>query len=70
MATLHKEASFEASPEEVWDAVRDIGALHTRLVPGFVVKTELEGEARMATFGNGLGSHRATTTLAGRRGSV
>ncbi len=54
MATLHKEVSIEASPEEVWDAVRDVGALHTRLVPGFVVKTELEGDTRVVTFGNGL----------------
>ncbi|HEX4405706.1 MAG TPA: SRPBCC family protein [Polyangia bacterium] len=54
MATLHKELSVEASPEDVWDAVRDVGALHTRLVPGFVVKTEVEADARVVTFGNGL----------------
>jgi fructose-1,6-bisphosphatase/sedoheptulose 1,7-bisphosphatase-like protein len=37
----------------VWDAVRDFGALHTRLVPGFVLDTKLEGEARIVTFANG-----------------
>lgn len=42
MATLHKEIVIEARPESVWDAVRDVGALHTRLVPGFVVDTKLE----------------------------
>jgi carbon monoxide dehydrogenase subunit G len=53
MATLHKHIFIEARPEAVWDAVRDIGALHTRLVPGFVVDTKLEGDARIVTFGNG-----------------
>ena len=38
----------------MWDAVRDIGALHTRLVPGFVVDTRLEPDARVVTFGNGM----------------
>jgi hypothetical protein len=38
----------------VWDAVRDIGALHERLVPGFVVDTRLDGDARVVTFGNGM----------------
>lgn len=54
MATLHKEISIEARPEDVWAAVRDIGALHTRLVPGFVVDTRLEPDARVVTFGNGM----------------
>jgi carbon monoxide dehydrogenase subunit G len=54
MATLHKEIHIEARPEAIWDAVRDVGALHTRLVPGFVVSTRLEGNARIVTFGNGM----------------
>ena len=54
MATSRKEMTIERSPEDVWDAVRDIGALHTRLVPGFVVDTRLEGEDRVVTFGNGM----------------
>src|SRR3954451_7446636 len=54
MATLHKEIRIEARPEAIWDAARDVGALHTRLVPGFVVDTRLEGDARIVTFGNGM----------------
>src|SRR3954465_12542734 len=56
MATLHKEIHIEAPPEAIWDAARDFGALHTRLVPGFVVDTPLEddGKARVVTFGNGM----------------
>ena len=54
MATLRKEIHIEARPDAIWDAARDLGALHTRLVPGFVVDTKLEGNVRVVTFGNGL----------------
>ena len=54
MATLHKEVHVEASPDAIWDAARDVGALHTRLVPGFVVDTRLENDGRTVTFGNGM----------------
>ena len=53
MASLHEEIRVAASAERVWDAVRDVGALHTRLVPGFVTDTRMEGETRVVTFGNG-----------------
>jgi hypothetical protein len=39
---------------DVWDAIRDVGAVHARLAPGFVVDTRLEEGARVVTFGNGL----------------
>jgi hypothetical protein len=54
MACIRKEILVEASAERVWDAVRDIGALHHRLVPGFVVDTRLEADGRIVTFGNGM----------------
>ena len=54
MATIAKEIVTSASPEAAWDAIRDVGALHTRLVPGFVVATELIPGGRRVTFGNGL----------------
>jgi Polyketide cyclase / dehydrase and lipid transport len=54
MASIRKEIVIEARAEDVWDAVRDVGALHDRLVPGFVVDTRLEGDARVVTFANGL----------------
>jgi hypothetical protein len=53
MASIHKDIAIQAPAHEVWDAVRDFGALHTRLVPGFVLDTKLEGEARIVTFANG-----------------
>jgi carbon monoxide dehydrogenase subunit G len=54
VASIRKEIVLAARPEDVWDAVRDIGALHTRLVPGFVVDTKLEADARIVTFANGM----------------
>jgi carbon monoxide dehydrogenase subunit G len=54
MASVSVEITTKARPETVWDAIRDIGALHTRLVPGFVVHTALEQGARVVTFGNGM----------------
>jgi uncharacterized protein YndB with AHSA1/START domain len=54
VASIHREVVINAPPERVWDALRDIGALHTRLVPGFVIDTRLEEGARMVTFGNGM----------------
>ena len=53
MATIVKEISLDAPADHVWDALRDVGALHTRLVPGFVIDTKLEGDTRIVTFGNG-----------------
>jgi carbon monoxide dehydrogenase subunit G len=54
MATIRKEILIRASPETVWSAVRDVGAVHRRLVPGVLVDARLEGEARVVTFANGL----------------
>jgi uncharacterized protein YndB with AHSA1/START domain len=52
MASIRKEIMIDASPEDVWAAVRDWGALHERLVPGFVVDARLEGDDRIVTFFN------------------
>ena len=54
MASLRREISTSASPDDVWAAIRDIGALHTRLVPGFVIDTQLAPGERTVTFSNGM----------------
>jgi len=54
MASVRKEVSVQARPEHVWEAIRDVGALHTRLVPGFVTDCRLEGSTRIVTFANGV----------------
>jgi Polyketide cyclase / dehydrase and lipid transport len=53
MATIFKEIFIQARPETAWDALRDVGALHTRLVPGFAVDVKLEDGAQVVTFANG-----------------
>src|SRR6476619_3383769 len=54
MASIHKEMEIDRSKEFVWDAIRDVGAIHKRLVPGFVVDCRLEGDSRYLTFGDGM----------------
>jgi carbon monoxide dehydrogenase subunit G len=53
MASIHKEFPIDAHPDDVWAAVRDFGAVHQRLAPGFVIDARLEGDARIVTFHNG-----------------
>jgi carbon monoxide dehydrogenase subunit G len=54
MASIHREVRIKAAPEKVWAALRDVGAIHRRLAPGFVTDVKLEPGARVVTFGNGL----------------
>jgi carbon monoxide dehydrogenase subunit G len=54
MASIRREIVIEARPEPVWAALRDVGAIHTRLAPGFVTDVQLEDGARRVTFGNGM----------------
>jgi hypothetical protein len=53
MASIHKDISIDAHPNDVWAAVRDFGNLHKRLVQGFVLDARLDGDARIVTFANG-----------------
>ena len=53
MASIHKDIPIDASPADLWAAVRDFGSPHRRLVPGFVLDARLEGDARIVTFANG-----------------
>jgi len=54
MASIRLEMTLRADPATVWDAVRDVGAIHTRLAPNFVTDVKLEGDARIVTFANGM----------------
>ena len=57
MPSIHHAIEIAAAPETIWEAARDVGALHTRLVPGFVVATEMLADAatptRRVTFAGG-----------------
>ncbi len=63
MASVRREIITRARAEDVWSAIRDVGALHTRLVPGFVTDTKLEGAVRIVTFGNGMVVREPIVTL-------
>jgi uncharacterized membrane protein len=53
MATIRRTIEIDVPITAVWDAVRDFGALHTRLAAGYATATQLEGEDRVVTFVNG-----------------
>ncbi len=65
MGSIRKELELELPAEDVWDAVRDFGALHSRLVQGFVVDTQLDGEDRIVTFANGVQQREPLVSLDG-----
>lgn len=54
MATIYKEFNVNAAPELVWEAIKDVGAVHTRLAPGLVTNTTLADGVRTVTFANGF----------------
>jgi hypothetical protein len=54
MASIRREIVIEALPEKVWDAIRDVGAVHKRLAAGFVIDTRWDDESRIVTFANGM----------------
>jgi hypothetical protein len=54
MASIRKEMMLAARPDAVWAAVRDVGAIHTRLAKGFVTDVKMDGDARIVTFASGM----------------
>ena len=55
MASVRRTITIHCPAAQVWDAMRDVGALHTRLVAGFVTDCVLEeGGVRQVTFANGM----------------
>ena len=60
MASIHRSVKIDRPAAAIWDALRDVGALHTRLVKGFVIDCTLHGRTRDVTFANGM---KATETI-------
>ena len=56
MASIRKEVLINNHPDAVWDAVRDVGAVHTRVAPGFLTGCRMEDTplARVVSFANGM----------------
>lgn len=56
MASLRKSVIIARNAAIAWDAIADIGQLHTRIAPGLVLDTRLSdgGATRLVTFANGM----------------
>jgi Polyketide cyclase / dehydrase and lipid transport len=63
MASIRREILIEATSVAVWDAMRDVGALHTRLARGFITNCELINDVRTVTFANGLVAKEQIVTV-------
>jgi Polyketide cyclase / dehydrase and lipid transport len=63
MASIYKDICLDARPEDVWAAVRDYGAVHQRVAPGFVTDCKLDGDSRIVTFANGNVAQERLVTL-------
>ena len=50
MASIRRDIPIDNTPDEVRAAVRDVGAVHLRLAPGFVTATVLDGDVRLVTL--------------------
>jgi hypothetical protein len=53
MASVTKRVAVQARAEDVWAALRDFGAIHRVLAPGFVLDARVERQTRVITFFNG-----------------
>jgi hypothetical protein len=62
MASIYKEVALDARADDVWDAVRDFGAVHRRVAPGFLLDAKLDGDARIVTFSNGTVAREVLVT--------
>jgi carbon monoxide dehydrogenase subunit G len=63
MASIRKEILVDNTPDRVWAALRDVGKVHERVAPGFVVATQMEEGARVVTFGNGMTARELIVTV-------
>ena len=63
MATLRKQIALDAGAANVWAALRDFGAVHTRVAPGFLTKLEMDKGDRVLTFFNGLVARERLITV-------
>ena len=53
MASVHRQIDVDVPLATAWDAMQDVGRIHERLVPGFVVECRLHGRVRTVTFADG-----------------
>jgi carbon monoxide dehydrogenase subunit G len=63
VASIRRDFKVDAPAHAVWDAVRDVGNVHVRLVPGLVVDVRMEDDERVVTFANGLVAREAIVDI-------
>ena len=63
MASIYKQIRSAVGGEQVWERLRDFYALHERLVPGFVIRCQVEPGVRSITFENGLTVREALVSI-------
>jgi len=67
MASIRKDIQVGASAWDAWDALRDYGAVHERVAPGFVTETRLDGHDRIVTFITGSTARERLVTVDDQR---
>ncbi|SJZ44486.1 Polyketide cyclase / dehydrase and lipid transport [Enhydrobacter aerosaccus] len=63
MATLRREIALQAPLSSTWAALRDFGAVHTRVAPGFLTDLKMDNGDRIVTFFNGLVARERVVTI-------
>src|SRR5215216_3089103 len=63
MATLRKQIALDTGVATVWSALRDFGAVHRRVAPGFLTKLEMDHGDRIVTFFNGMVARERLVTV-------
>jgi carbon monoxide dehydrogenase subunit G len=63
MATLQKQIALDAPAATVWAALRDFGAVHRRVAPGFLTDLRMDNGDRIVTFFNGLVARERLVTI-------
>jgi len=53
MASIRKEVLIRSSADDVWKVIGDFGAGPSRMAPGYVVDTRIDGDCRIVTFADG-----------------
>jgi hypothetical protein len=63
MATLKREVPVAAGPAPVWQKLRDFGAVHTKVAPGFLTDLRMDKGDRVLTFFDGTVARERLVTL-------
>ncbi len=63
MATQRREIPVANAAASVWQKLRDFGAVHTKVAPGFLTDLKMDHGDRILTFFNGMVARERLVTL-------